>query len=114
MIDERRRRIMTATADIPSIENMSQAAKQSLLTALLRDLFSDGRGMASVDDPSGKYFVLQAPTDARERAMESIRRRAPEERAELDRRASTPEDSLSIEEMSARLRAGAAAPTRRL
>jgi hypothetical protein len=105
---------MTATAEVPSIANMSQTAKQSLLAALLRDLFRDGRGTASVEDPSGNYFVLQAPANARELEAESIRKMTPEGIAELERRANDPdEEFIDIDEMTRLLNSGAEFPTRR-
>lgn len=87
-----------ATADLPATDHLSPDAKKQLLARLARELAGGSGAPLSVTDASGEVRVRVVPADARARAERALREATPEYLAELQRRAATPEDSMSHEE----------------
>jgi hypothetical protein len=73
------------------------AKQRAILDALLIGL--GAHGFAELELPDGPLHFYRPVPNARELAEESFRNETPEERAELERRAATPEDSVSFEKM---------------
>lgn len=86
---------MTA-ASVP-LDTMTPEAKRGLLAALIRDLSKDG-GPLSFQEGGQSFYVYTPLANARELAEQDIRNCTAEERAELQRRIDTLEDSVSYEE----------------
>ena len=88
-----------STADLPVTDTLSVEAKRQLLARLARELLPATGGPLSVRDAAGEVVVYAVPPDARARAERAIREASPEYLAELRRRAATPEQSMSLEEV---------------
>lgn len=82
-----------------SVRELSTETKRQLLALLARDLMAASGAPVSVADAAGELVVYSVPADARARAERAMRAASPEYLAELERRASTPEDSMSLEEV---------------
>jgi hypothetical protein len=88
-----------STANLPAIDTLSVEAKRQLLAKLARDLLATSGAPLSVHDGAGEVVVYVVPPDARARAERAMREASPERLAELRRRAATPENSISVEEV---------------
>src|SRR5438093_5379812 len=89
-----------STANLPAIDGLSTEAKRQLLAKLARDLTAaSGEPLSVRDETGGEVVVYVVPPDARERAERAMREASPEYLAELQRRAATPEQSMSLEEV---------------
>lgn len=81
-----------------SFAKLSTDEKRTLLAKLARDLIDKQRGPISVQDAAGELIVYSIPRDARKRAQRAIRDASLDEIAELQRRASTFKNSMSLDE----------------
>jgi hypothetical protein len=83
-----------------SVRGLPTETKQQLLALLARDLLaSSGAPLSVRDEAGGEIHVYRVPPDARARAERAMREASPEYLAELRRRAATPEQSMSLEEV---------------
>jgi hypothetical protein len=89
-----------STTNLPAIDGLSTEAKRQLLALLARDLLASSVAPLSVaDGAGGEIVVYTVPPDARARAERAMREATPERLAELRRRAATPDNSFSLEEV---------------
>lgn len=91
-----------STAPAITAESLCQLpteTKRQLLAALARDLLPPSGAAVTVNDGAGEVTVYVVPPDARARAERAMRAATPERIAELQRRAATPDNSFSVEEV---------------
>ena len=84
---------------VESVRGLPAETKRQLLAMLARDLLPTSGASLSVSDAAGEVVVYAVPADARARAERAMREATPERLAELQRRAATPENSFSVEEL---------------
>jgi hypothetical protein len=80
-----------------AVLKMPLAKQRELLDAVLTGL--GGHGIVQLELPDGPLHLYRPVPNARALAEESFRDETPEERAESERRAATPEDSMDFDEM---------------
>ena len=88
------------TAAEPTAEavlKLPLAKQRELFDALLAGW--GAHGIVQLELPDGPLHLYRPVPNARELAEESFLNETPEERAEMERRAATPEDSVSFEAM---------------
>jgi hypothetical protein len=88
-----------ASAELPTIDHLTPQAKRELLAMLAREFLSQSRAPVSIEDEAGAMIVYPVPPDARARAEQAMRNADPRRVSELARRAATPEQSVSLEEV---------------